>query len=679
METRENPVIRLATVGIAKQLGSPRTPDSVMLESTTNLRIREDEILRFLVEETVSETGSAYFRALVRSLSEALQTRGALITEYLRESRSLRAIAFWVNNRYLEDYHYSIVGTPCEVVIETKSRAHFPERLLEFFPSDSDLAAIGAVSYLGTPLLDGDGSLLGHLAVLDNRPMPAEPQLYKVVDLFAMRTVGELRRLRAEAATHEREAQLSLLLDTAMDAILVLDRDFKIVRSNYRATELFACTQDDLFGKVFLDFLSSSAGAKFSELTNELQSRPDARPSRLPEALEGIRWDKTPIAAEAAISRYLYNGVPYYMVFLRSMKDRLDAERRIRAAIGETESWRPVVGEPPWEMGIIGRSPGVRAVETAVRQVASTDATVLILGETGTGKELVARAIHEGSPRRGKPLVRVNCAAIPESLIESEFFGHEKGAFTGATARREGRFAQADGGTLLLDEIGELPLDLQAKLLRVLQEGEFEPLGGSKTLKADVRVIAATNRSLECDISKGRFREDLYYRLNVFPIRLPALRERDDDIFLLAEAFGQRFAKRMGRRFEGLTDEDKALLKAYCWPGNVRELQNVLERALILSSNGKLDLSRAIPRRDGRMQLEVTPINSADCEKVLSCHELQELERRNLVRALEICRWKISGERGVATLMDLPPSTVASRIKALGIRRNSSRFARRRS
>jgi formate hydrogenlyase transcriptional activator len=194
-----------------------------------------------------------------------------------------------------------------------------------------------------------------------------------------------------------------------------------------------------------------------------------------------------------------------------------------------------------------------------------------------------------------------------------------------------------------------------------------------------VRVIAATNRSLECDISKGRFREDLYYRLNVFPIRLPALRERDDDIFLLAEAFGQRFAKRMGRRFEGLTDEDKALLKAYCWPGNVRELQNVLERALILSSNGKLDLSRAIPRRDGRMQLEVTSINSADCEKVLSCHELQELERRNLVRALEICRWKISGERGVATLMDLPPSTVASRIKALGIRRNSSRFARRRS
>ncbi|HEY5814028.1 MAG TPA: sigma-54 dependent transcriptional regulator [Terrimicrobiaceae bacterium] len=340
--------------------------------------------------------------------------------------------------------------------------------------------------------------------------------------------------------------------------------------------------------------------------------------------------------------------------------------------IPQAECLRAGVENPPGEIRITGCSPGVRAVDNAIRQVAWTDATVLILGETGTGKELVARAIHQGSSRRGGPLVRVNCAAIPESLVESEFFGHEKGAFTGATARREGRFAQADAGTLLLDEIGELPLDLQAKLLRVLQEGEFEPLGGSKTLKVDVRVIAATNRSLPDEISKGRFREDLYYRLNVFPICVPALRERGDDILLLAEVFAQRFAKRMGRRFERLTDEDKALLNAYCWPGNVRELQNVVERALILSSNGKLDLFRAIPRPEGRVKREVTPVNSVNCEKVLNSHELQELERRNLLRALEICRWKISGERGVAALMDLPPSTVASRIKALGVRRNSS-------
>jgi PAS domain S-box-containing protein len=638
-----------------------------MLENAIKPRIREDKILRFLVEGTVSETGSEFFRALARNLSEALQTYGALITEYLPETRRLRALAFWLKERFVENYEYAIDGTPCQAVIETKSRAHFAERLLDFFPNDSDLAALGAVSYMGTPLLDADGTLLGNLAVLDNRPMPAEPQLYELFDLFAVRAVAELRRLRAEAATREREAQLSLLLHTAMDAILVLDGEFRITRLNPRATELFACAEEDLAGESFLDFLSSTAVTKFSRLTNELQTRPGERPLWLPEGLEAIRWDKTPIPAEAAISRYLYNGAPYYTVFLRSMRERLEAERRIRALIEEAESLRAVVGE----MGIMGRSAGIRAVCNSIRQVASTNATVLILGETGTGKELVARAIHDAGARRGEALVRVNCAAIPESLIESEFFGHEKGAFTGAMARREGRFAQADGGTLFLDEIGELPLDLQAKLLRVLQEGEFEPLGGTRTRKVDVRVMAATNRSLEDEISDGRFREDLYYRLNVFPIRVPALRERGDDIFLLAEAFGRRFAERMGRRFEELTDEDRWLLKAYSWPGNVRELQNVVERALILSSGRKLDLSRAMPQADGGKQAEAVTAASTALHpaKVLSAVELEEFEKRNLLRALETCGWKISGAEGVSALMGLPASTVSSRIKALGIRR----------
>ena len=552
-----------------------------MLDNAITPRIREDKILRFLVEGTVSETGSEFFRALARNLSEALQTCGAWITEYLPETRRLRALAFWLNDGFLEHYEHAIDGTPCQAVIETKSRAHFPERLLEFFPTEPDLAALGAASYMGTPLLDADGTLLGHLAVLDNRPMPAEPHLYELFDLFAVRAVAELRRLRAEAARREREAQLSLLLNTAMDAILVLDAEFKITRLNPRAAELFACREEDLAGKDFLDFLSSTAAAKFSRLAKGLQARPGERPLWLPEGLEAIRWDKTPVPAEAAISRYLYNGVAYYTVFLRNMSERLEAERRIRVLVEEAESLRAVVGEAPGEMGIIGRSMRIRGVCNFIRQVAPADATVLILGETGTGKELVARAVHDASARRGKALVRVNCAAIPESLIESEFFGHEKGAFTGATARRDGRFAQADGGTLFLDEIGELPLDLQAKLLRVLQEGEFEPLGGTKTRKVDVRVIAATNRSLEDEVSDGRFREDLYYRLNVFPIRVPTLQERADDIFLLAEAFLRRFSVRMGRRFEELTDEDKRLLKAYSWPGNVRELQNVIERALI--------------------------------------------------------------------------------------------------
>jgi PAS domain S-box-containing protein len=642
-----------------------------MLGNPTKPRIREDKILRFLVEGTVSETGSDFFRALAHNLSEALQTYGAWVTEYLPESRRLRALAFWINNGFVDHFEYAIEGTACQSVIETKSRAHFPERLLEFFPDDPDLEAIGAVSYMGIPLLDPDGAVVGALAVLDNRPMPAEPQLYELFDLFAARAVAELRRLRAEAAAREREAQLSLLLDTAMDAILVLDGEFRITRLNPRATELYACTEEDLAGENFLDFLSPAAAAKFSRLTKELHARPGERPLWLPEGLEAIRWDKTPVPAEAAISRYLYNSVPYYTVFLRSMSERLEAERRIQVLIEETESLRAVVGEAPGEMGIIGRSAGIRAVCNWIRQVAPTDATVLILGETGTGKELVARAIHDAGARCGEALVRVNCAAIPESLIESEFFGHEKGAFTGATARRDGRFAQADGGTLFLDEIGELPLDLQAKLLRVLQEGEFEPLGGTTTRKVDVRVIAATNRSLEDEISDGRFREDLYYRLNVFPIRVPALRERGDDIYLLAEALCRRFGERMGRRFEELAEEEKRLLKTYSWPGNVRELQNVIERALILSSGRKLELSRAMPQQCGGERTEAVPAATTAPQpaKVFSAIELEEFEKRNLLRALETCGWKISGPEGVSALMGLPPSTVASRMKALGIRR----------
>ena len=644
---------------------------SVTLEGGAKRRIQEDKILRFLVEGTVSETGSDFFRALVRNLSEALQTYGAWITEYLPESRRLRALAFWMKDGFLEHFEHSIDGTPCQAVIETRSRAHFPERLLELYPDDPDIKAMDAVSYMGTPLLDTDGTLIGHLAVLDNRPMPAEPQLYELFDLFAARAVAELRRLRAEAALRDRQAQLSLLLDTAMDAILVLDGNFRITRLNPRAIELFACTEDDLAGESFLDFLSPAAAAKFSRLITELQARPDERPLWLPEGIEAIRWDKAPVPAEAAISRYLYQSAPFYTVFLRSMSERLEAERRIRALIEETESLRAVVGEAPGEMGIVGRSAGIRGVCHSVRQVAPTDATVLILGQTGTGKELVARAIHETSPRREQALVRVNCAAIPESLIESEFFGHEKGAFTGATVRREGRFAQADGGTLFLDEVGELPLDLQAKLLRVLQEGEFEPVGGTRTLKVNVRVIAATNRTLEDEISAGRFREDLYYRLNVFPIRVPALRERGDDICLLAEAFVRRFAERMGRRFEDLTDQDRKRLRSYDWPGNVRELQNVIERALILSPARTLDLGRAMPRPDDGAEIESACADPAARPqiRVLTAVEMEDLEKRNLLLALEKSEWKISGVDGAATLLGLPASTIASRIKALGIRR----------
>jgi transcriptional regulator with GAF, ATPase, and Fis domain len=347
------------------------------------------------------------------------------------------------------------------------------------------------------------------------------------------------------------------------------------------------------------------------------------------------------------------------------VNERVEAERRIRALTEEAEYLREVAGET--ELGIGGNSPGIRGVRHAIRQVAPTDATVLLLGETGTGKELAARAVHEASRRSGGPLVRVNCAAIPETLIESEFFGHEKGAFTGATARREGRFAQAHGGTLFLDEVGELPLDLQAKLLRALQEGEFEPVGGGRTMKVDVRVVAATNRNLEEEAAAGRFREDLFYRLNVFPIWLPPLRERGEDVILLAEALGERLARRMGRRFGKLEAEARTALLAYDWPGNVRELQNVIERALILSRGAQIYLAAALP---GTAALPAAQSGPPAPTRVLTTAELLALEKTNLQRALEAAGGKISGDGGVAERLGSPASTVASRMKALGIRKS---------
>jgi transcriptional regulator with GAF, ATPase, and Fis domain len=303
-----------------------------------------------------------------------------------------------------------------------------------------------------------------------------------------------------------------------------------------------------------------------------------------------------------------------------------------------------------------------------IQQVADTEATVLITGETGTGKEVMARAIHSNSRRRDHPFVKVNCAAIPATLIESEFFGHEQGAFTGATKKREGRFSLADEGTIFLDEIGELPLDLQGKLLRVLQEGEFEPVGSSHTTRVSVRVLAATNRDLQKETQGGTFREDLYYRLNVFPIHLPPLRERGEDVVLLANTFVQHFSQRMGRTIAPLSPDALRRLTGYHWPGNVRELQNVIERAVITAKNGQLNLDRAVPDDEDKPPSPNEPFKQ-EPPTIRTIQDIQDLERQNILMALNQGGWKVSGEKGAARLLGINPSTLASRMKALGITR----------
>ena len=307
---------------------------------------------------------------------------------------------------------------------------------------------------------------------------------------------------------------------------------------------------------------------------------------------------------------------------------------------------------------VIGESPAVLDVLASVRKVAKTDSTVLVMGETGTGKELIVRAIHDLSRRKDKLLVKVNCAALPAGVIESELFGHEKGAFTGALMRKVGRFELANHGTLFLDEVGDLPLELQAKLLRVLQEGEFERVGGTQTLKVDVRLIAATNRDLERAVSEDRFRADLYYRLNVFPIVVPPLRKRLQDVPRLARHFAMLYGSKMGKNVGTLGADVLDRLNAYSWPGNVRELQNVIERAVILSPSGRFEIGDFVTAPAGGRPKQ--PAQS-----------LEDIERQHIVSVLEETGWRVSGERGAATILGLKRTTLEARMKKLGISRRT--------
>ena len=628
-----------------------------------------DAALRTILEGTATETGERFFAALVKNLSDALNTHGAWVTEYIEEYRRLRALAFWMGGEWIHGWEMNIDGTPCAEVINQRCLIHFPDNLLGLFPDDSDVKAIGAVSYMGMPLIDLDGKVLGHLAVLDTRPMPKEPTAQALFQIFAARAAAEMRRLRAEKQVREREEKLGRLVNSAMDAIIELNRNLNVTRVNAAAEKVFGCSSQDIIGELFTRFLSSDSRERLANLIIDLDLRPEGeRYAWIPGGLNALSASGEAFPAEATISRFDMAREPFYTLILRNVNARLQARQKIRSLTVEAEYLREEIKELQSFDEIVGKSEPLARVLRDIEEVADTDANVLILGETGTGKELIARAIHRKSHRREKPLIKVNCAAMPGTLIESELFGHEQGAFTGATKKREGRFALADGGTIFLDEIGELPVELQVKLLRVLQEGEFEPVGSSRTQKVDVRVIAATNRDLKQATQEGKFREDLYYRLNVFPIEVPPLRERGEDIGLLASTFANKFAKRMGRSIELLSEDCARRLKAYSWPGNVRELQNVIERAVITARDGRLNLDRALPESSKEMIAEAA-LSAETPKRVRTAKELEELERANLVAALEATGWRVAGETGAAQLLGMKPTTLSSRIKALGIER----------
>ncbi len=475
--------------------------------------------------------------------------------------------------------------------------------------------------------------------------------------LARVRTHLTLQRVKAELA--ENEERLTRIIDGAMDAIVTLDGEGRITLFNHAAEQVFHCTVGAALGRAFADYLSSDLRRALEGHMGAERGSPASKQAVwLPPGLVARRAEGTEFPVEATLSRVEVRGRPLYTLILRDIEERRRQEAAFNRLHGLTLSLQDEIRREHNFEEIIGGSGTLKAALEAVEQVAPTDATVLVTGETGTGKELIARAIHDRSRRQGKALVKLNCATLPAGLVESELSGHEKGSFTGAYARKLGRFELADGATLFLDEIGELPLDLQSKLLRVLQEGEFERVGGSQTFKVDVRVVAATNRDLEAYAGEGKFRSDLYYRLKVFPIALPPLRERREDIPALVRHFVGKHAAKLGRRIETVAPETLTLLKNYSWPGNIRELDHIIERAVIVTQGPTLAFGDWLREPGGAPPSAAFPT-------------LDETERAHIVKALEQCGWRVSGEQGAAKLLDMPATTLESRMKRMGLTRPS--------
>ena len=725
-----------------------------------------------------------------------------------------RTLAVWGRGALLPNFEIPLRGTPCEAVLNGQM-SHHPRHLQSLFPSDGGLVGWGAESYCGVPLLDSSGKVVGHLAVLDDKPMPDGTRSLSIMRIFAARTWAEIERNRVQSPLREREqayrdlyeeapiayvsvgtdgrirkanqraaelfgysvdemvgrmvfdlyadtpsgkpkahevfqrflggqetgaeevecraadgtqvwislsvkpirggqgqieasrstlvditgrkrtdaalrdseARLSRILDSAMDAIVTMDEEERIVLFNSAAENVFHCSAAEAIGGPFGRFLSEGFRRALASYIGALAQPGSARQCMSSEGLTALRADGDEFPIEATISQVEIGGRNLFTLILRDVDEKKRSEAELRKLqLANVYLREEIQGEHNFKE-IVGNSSGLLAMLRKVEQVALTDTTVLIYGETGTGKELVARAIHDRSNRRERPLVKVNCSAISAGLVESELFGHVKGAFTGAFERRFGRFELADGGTIFLDEVGELPLETQVKLLRVVQEQEFEPVGSSRSVRVDVRMIAATNRDLGEAVNCGRFRSDLFYRLNVFPLEVPPLRDRRSDIPKLAMFFLNRFSNKFGKRIDTLSEATMDLLVGYGWPGNIRELQNVIERAVVLARGAVLAINASqfpaevsevmVNQSDGvRSHTAASAMASQTSDMARPATSgstsLEDVERRHIIRVLQKTGGLIEGPNGAARILELNPSTLRGRMKKLGIKINRS-------
>jgi formate hydrogenlyase transcriptional activator len=627
----------------------------------------EQEMLRKVSEYTAAFTGEDFFHQLTRQVSATLNVKYSLVTECANEEKTrVRTLSYVNDDQLVENIEYDLKGTPCEIVMSGKD--YFcTDQLERQFPREK-----GIRSYIAVPIYSpATREIIGHIAAFDKVPMANYQNQTDVLRIFAGRAGSEIERIKAQnklndalrSANIELQAKLAAseeryrdLFEEAPIAYVHEGLDSHFLRANGAALKILGVMPDEvptIYGKTLVAanpenlkrlqeaFDSISKGFDTSGVVLELKRKDNGKPI-------WIQWWSKPDPG-GQFTRTMFIDITEQVL--------MEKERAVLKA--ENQYLQEEIKLNHNFQDIISVSKKFQKVLHQIEQVAATDSTVLISGESGTGKELIARAIHNISNRRRKTLVKVNCAALPAALIESELFGHERGAFTGAMEKKIGRFELADGGSIFLDEIGELPVELQAKLLRVLQEGEFERLGNPKTMKVNVRVIAATNRNLEAAIESREFREDLFYRLNVFPIHCPPLRERKEDIPLLVKHFCQKHESKIGKKVITIPSSVMDALIAYDWPGNIRELENIMERAIILSRNGTLEAGDWMPAKrvttTGRtMQLR-----------------LDDVEREHIIGVLKQTGWKVSGEKGAAKVLGLNATTLEARMKKLGIKRET--------
>jgi len=458
----------------------------------------------------------------------------------------------------------------------------------------------------------------------------------------------------ANIQLRESEDRLASVFRSAMDAIVVIDQHRRVAIFNQAAEKVFRCAASEVVLHSFDAFLSEDLIKVLEIYMAAAESEGGHDRLWIPKGLKAIRKGGEHFPIEATASRTPVAGATLFTLILRDIDERQQAEERLEQLQRQNLYLQEELKTELNFEELVGTCSVIQKVFRSIEMVAETDSTVLLMGETGTGKELIARALHNRSRRRQNVMVKVNCAALPATLVESELFGHEKGAFTGAVSQKKGRFEVAHQGTIFLDEVGELPLETQTKLLRVLQEQEFERLGGAETLKVDVRVIAATNRTLAEEVHRGSFRSDLYYRLNVFPIEVPPLRDRKEDIRLLADEFVRKSSQRMGKRVSSINREALEKLENYDWPGNVRELANIIERAVILCDGSVLQ------------ERHLTLVGEAS-DRVDRFPTLEQAEKSHILRALRRTDWVLSGPQGAAALLGMNRSTLWSRMRKLGI------------